>query len=125
MGYHLIDTQENLWLDRALKRLLPNPNIHVLGNTSVKRQPIISFLINTNSIDQAIDIEEKQVYIWRERVTKKDKPLHGRFVTKLLNDLFGIQVRGGCACAGPYGHILLNVDKKQSLAFRSAIQKVR
>lgn len=124
MGYHLIDTQENLWLDCAFRRLLPNPNIQVLGNTSVKRHPIISFLINSISLDQAID-EEKQAYIWRERVTKKDKPLHGRFVTKLLNDLFGIQARGGCACAGPYGHILLNVDKEQSLAFRSAIQKVK
>ncbi|KAF6144179.1 hypothetical protein GIB67_004852 [Kingdonia uniflora] len=54
---------------------------------------------------------------------KKDKPLHDQFVTKLLNDLFGIQARGGCACAGPCGHILLNADKEQSLAFRSTIQK--
>lgn len=33
---------------------------------------------------------------------------------RLLNDLFGIQARGGCACAGPYGHVLLNVDDQTS-----------
>jgi hypothetical protein len=32
----------------------------------------------------------------------------------LLNDKFGIQVRGGCSCAGTYGHILLGVDQKKS-----------
>ena len=35
-------------------------------------------------------------------------------MTKLLNDRFGIQVRGGCACAGTYGHILLNVSYEDS-----------
>ncbi|CAN1341872.1 hypothetical protein LINPERPRIM_LOCUS39309 [Linum perenne] len=42
----------------------------------------------------------------------------------LLNDLFGIQARGGCACAGPYGHQLLGMDEVASLEIRSAIQKV-
>ncbi|KAF9608388.1 hypothetical protein IFM89_009754 [Coptis chinensis] len=122
MGNHLIETREKMWTDRALQRLLPNPN--VLGNTSVKRQPIISFLIYTASLDREKESRDKSAYMWRERATMKDKPLHGRrFVTKLLNDLFGIQARGGCACAGPYGHILLNVDNEQSLAFRAAIQK--
>ncbi len=36
--------------------------------------------------------------------------IHHNLVTKLLNDRFGIQVRGGCSCAGTYGHFLLNVD---------------
>jgi selenocysteine lyase/cysteine desulfurase len=45
-------------------------------------------------------------------------------VTRLLNDLFGIQARGGCACAGPYGHALLDVDKELSLGIRSAILEV-
>jgi selenocysteine lyase/cysteine desulfurase len=36
--------------------------------------------------------------------------IHHNLVTKLLNDRFGIQVRGGCSCAGTYGHYLLNVD---------------
>ncbi|KAG9455299.1 hypothetical protein H6P81_008203 [Aristolochia fimbriata] len=120
MGYDLIDAREGPMIDNALQRLLPNPNMQVLGNTSVKRQAILSFLVHTSSPEED---GEKGVFIWRERVTRKDKPLHGRFVTKLLNDLFGIQARGGCACAGPYGHTLLGVDVQQSLAFRAAVQK--
>ena len=42
------------------------------------------------------------------------KYLHYNFVCNLLNDLFGIFTRGGCSCAGPYGHELLKVDIKQS-----------
>jgi selenocysteine lyase/cysteine desulfurase len=41
--------------------------------------------------------------------------IHHNLMTKLLNDKFGIQVRGGCSCAGTYGHFLLNVDFKLSL----------
>ncbi|CAN6463841.1 unnamed protein product [Victoria cruziana] len=128
MGYHLIDSQESFWLEHALKRLLSNPNVVVLGNAKAKRQPIISFLVRTTSPAETRDSGEKGdrkrgMFMWGERATRRDKPLHGRFVTRLLNDLFGIQARGGCACAGPYGHILLDVGKERSLAFRSAIQK--
>ncbi|KAJ6366324.1 hypothetical protein OIU77_002828 [Salix suchowensis] len=61
--------------------------------------------------------------MWRETGNSRDKPLHGPFIAALLNDLFGIQARGGCACAGPYGHSLLHVDESSTLAFRSAIEK--
>ena len=37
--------------------------------------------------------------------------LHHNYVVALLNDLFGIQARGGCSCAGPYGHRLLGIDQ--------------
>ena len=40
--------------------------------------------------------------------------IHHNLFTTLLNDHFGIQVRGGCSCAGTYGHFLLNVDFKMS-----------
>src|SRR5262249_15465344 len=40
--------------------------------------------------------------------------LHHNFVVSLLNDLFGIQSRGGCSCAGPYGHRLLGIDIERS-----------
>jgi selenocysteine lyase/cysteine desulfurase len=40
--------------------------------------------------------------------------LHYNLGVKLLNDRFGIQVRGGCSCAGTYGHYLLEVDRKVS-----------
>ncbi|KAF5199986.1 hypothetical protein FRX31_010424 [Thalictrum thalictroides] len=66
MGNHLIETQENLWIHRALKRLLPNPNIHVLGNTSVKRQPILSFFIYTTSFDQEKEGRDHSGYLERK-----------------------------------------------------------
>ncbi len=40
--------------------------------------------------------------------------LHYNLAVKLLNDRFGIQVRGGCSCAGTYGHYLLHVDPQRS-----------
>jgi hypothetical protein len=47
--------------------------------------------------------------------------LHYNFVVALLNDLFGIQARGGCSCAGPYGHRLLGIDLTTSHAFEREI----
>ena len=49
--------------------------------------------------------------------------LHFNLAVQLLNDKFGIQVRGGCSCAGTYGHILLNVEKNQSNNITSKIDK--
>lgn len=125
MGCELIESLEEAYIDTALKRLVRIPNICVLGNTRARRHPIISFLVFTNcSTDTKTEIRDGGIYMWGKGEKKKDKPLHGRFVAKLLNDLFGIQARGGCACAGPYGHYLLGVDEPLSLAFRSAILKV-
>jgi selenocysteine lyase/cysteine desulfurase len=47
--------------------------------------------------------------------------LHYNLLVRLLNDRFGVQVRGGCSCAGTYGHYLLNVDPKRS---RSITEKI-
>lgn len=131
IGYQVIEKQEEKYIEKALERLLPNQNIWILGNTSAKRQAIMSFLIYTTSYSSSAETmssgngggEVKGLYMWRETGNKREKPLHGPFVAKLLNDLFGIQARGGCACAGPYGHTLLKVDEPRSLAFRSAIQQ--
>jgi selenocysteine lyase/cysteine desulfurase len=105
INYEEIEKREQLYINKALKRLMPNPNIEILGNLSTKRQAILSFVIFST--------------------TNVTKILSGSFVATLLNDLFGIQARGGCACAGPYGHDLLNINESQSLAVRSAIQEVR
>ncbi|MCX6561814.1 MAG: aminotransferase class V-fold PLP-dependent enzyme [Candidatus Aminicenantes bacterium] len=51
-----------------------------------------------------------------------DRILHPKFVARLLNDLFGIQSRAGCSCAGPYGHLLLDINHERSLQYRQAIQ---
>jgi hypothetical protein len=53
--------------------------------------------------------------------TRGERLLHHNFVVALLNDLFGIQSRGGCSCAGPYGHTLLGIGDEQSHAFARLI----
>lgn len=54
-------------------------------------------------------------------IVHRDRILHPKFVTKLLNDLFGIQSRAGCSCAGPYGHLLLGIDTETSGRLRGLI----
>jgi hypothetical protein len=49
--------------------------------------------------------------------------LHHNFVVALLNDLFGMQARGGCSCAGPYGHRLLGIDIERSHEFEREISR--
>ncbi|KAL1564106.1 putative cysteine desulfurase [Salvia divinorum] len=107
IGYKAIEMVEKTHTEKAVQRLIPNPNIVTLGSAYVKRQAIFSFLIYTSSPNQS-----------------RGKPLNGSFVAKLLNDLFGIQARGGCACAGSYAHTLLNLEEHQSLAMRSFIKEV-
>ncbi len=48
--------------------------------------------------------------------------LHPKLVARLLNDLFGIQSRAGGSCAGPYGHLLLDINQDRSLRYREAIR---
>ncbi|CAN6344641.1 unnamed protein product [Urochloa humidicola] len=111
IGYDMMSIHERVYSEMAMKRLLNNPSVLVLGNTKVERLPIFSFLIYPPVSNSS-------------RVARhKPLPLHGRFVTRLLNDLFGIQARGGCACAGPYGHTLLNIENELSLRIRTMILK--
>ncbi|XP_062007288.1 uncharacterized protein LOC133724545 [Rosa rugosa] len=127
IGYEVIEKQEQIYVKKALQRLLPNKKIKILGNTSAKRQAILSFLIYSTTTS-ATSNASIQYNMWGETENEtvgntRDKPLNGSFVTALLNDLFGIQARGGCDCAGPYGHVLLGIDKTSSHAYRCAIQK--
>lgn len=66
---------------------------------------------------------EKRVSIISFNIRHQDRILHPKFVTKLLNDLFGIQSRAGCSCAAPYGHILLHINEEQSQKFRCVVQE--
>jgi len=54
-------------------------------------------------------------------IVHKDRVYHPKFITKLLNDLFGIQTRAGCSCAGPYGHRLLNISQEISRYYQCVI----
>ncbi|EPS62471.1 hypothetical protein M569_12319, partial [Genlisea aurea] len=107
VGYDAINRIEQSYIRRAMERLLPNGKVKILGNAVVERQAILSFLVCPTAVDS----------------TAKSKPLDGAFVAKLMNDLFGIHARGGCACAGPYGHTLLDIDERTSKTLRSIIKK--
>ncbi len=51
------------------------------------------------------------------------KNAHYDRIVKILNDRFGVQARGGCSCAGTYGHILLNIDKARSYEILNALKE--
>ncbi|GAA4747630.1 hypothetical protein GCM10023264_11730 [Sphingomonas daechungensis] len=48
--------------------------------------------------------------------------IHQQLVTRLLSDGHGVQARGGCACAGPYAHRLLDIDEEQSAGIWDAVR---
>ncbi|MDO8302832.1 MAG: aminotransferase class V-fold PLP-dependent enzyme, partial [Sedimentisphaerales bacterium] len=98
VGYEAISEREESFIHRAIAQWKLNPNIHVLGNLDAWRLSIVSFMIR-----------------------HKDGYLHHNFVVALLNDLLGVQARGGCSCAGPYGHRLLGIDSGTSQRFQCAI----
>jgi len=102
VGVEAIERRENELLDRCFSRWQSNPRIEILGNPDPDRRiSIISFNLKDH----------------------RDKYLHPKFVTSLLNDLFGIQSRAGCSCAGPYGHRLLDIDFEKSEQYRKWIGK--
>jgi selenocysteine lyase/cysteine desulfurase len=90
MGVTNILAREHEMLKIIFSQLGEIPNLKILAPDNQDRLGIISFYI--------IDI-------------------HYNLIVRLLNDKFGIQVRGGCSCAGTYGHFLLNVtyDKSHSI----------
>jgi len=102
VGIDKITQREKQLVSRALERWSSEENIEILGNLEVPRLSIVSMSIK-----------------WRGR------DLHYGFVVALLNDLFGIQARGGCSCAGPYGHSLLDIDMAYSRALEEQILKGR
>ncbi len=98
VGLTEIEQREDSFITRAIERWSGNDNIEILGNPNVARLSIASF-----------------------RLKYQQRDLHYGFVVALLNDLFGIQARGGCSCAGPYGHTLLNMDRDYSRAIEAQI----
>ncbi|MCD6115752.1 aminotransferase class V-fold PLP-dependent enzyme, partial [bacterium] len=97
-----IEKREHELLKRAFNKWNKNPNIEILGNTDPsKRISIVSFNVK----------DPWSTY------------LHPKLETVLLNDLFGIQSRAGCSCAGPYGHTLLNIDNEKSVRYREKINE--
>jgi len=100
VGVEAIRGREESFISRAIERWSANPGIGILGNPDLPRLSIVSFTIRRDG-----------------------RYLHHNYVVALLNDLFGIQARGGCSCAGPYGHRLLGIDIETSHAFEREIAR--
>jgi selenocysteine lyase/cysteine desulfurase len=100
VGIDVIRSHEEHYLRRAVESWLQEPAIEILGNLAAERLSIVSFVVRAPS----------------------GRYLHHNFVVALLNDLFGIQSRGGCSCAGPYGHRLLGIDPERSLELNREIE---
>ena len=100
VGVDEIERLEGSFIKRAIQRFDAFPNLEIVGNPSIPRLAIMAL-----------------------RFKHGVKDLHYGFVVSLLNDLFGIQVRGGCSCAGPYGHSLLKMDMPYSRAIESEIKQ--
>jgi selenocysteine lyase/cysteine desulfurase len=97
-----IEAREAELLRRAFDRWKGDDRIEILGNPDPDRRiPIVSFNIRAPS----------------------GAYLHPKFVTALLNDLFGIQSRAGCSCAGPYGHRLLGIGSDVSRQYREFVRR--
>jgi selenocysteine lyase/cysteine desulfurase len=99
IGVEVIRANEDHFLRRVVGAWSKEPAIEILGNRDAERLSIVSFVVRAPS----------------------GRYLHHNFVVALLNDLFGIQSRGGCSCAGPYGHTLLGIDLDRSHAFERQI----
>ncbi|MEP3895147.1 MAG: aminotransferase, partial [Litorimonas sp.] len=84
---------------KAMKSWGDHPNIELLGNLSCDRLPVFSFRLRDGTGGY----------------------VHQQLVTRLLSDCYGIQARGGCACAGPYVHRVLDIDEECSNTLRTAI----
>jgi selenocysteine lyase/cysteine desulfurase len=98
VGTDLIAARERQLWQHVLRRWAGSPGIEVLGSHQADRLSIVSFTIRHGR-----------------------QYLHHNFVVAVLNDLFGIQARGGCSCAGPYGHRLLAIGAARSHAIRTEI----
>jgi len=100
VGAEAIRDREEAFIERALERWSQVPGLEVLGSRECPRLSIVSFVVRHS-----------------------DRYLHHNYVVALLNDLFGIQSRGGCSCAGPYGHRLLGIDIETSHEFEREITR--
>lgn len=100
VGTEVIRERETDFIQRAMASWSKNPNLVILGNQAGWRLPIVSFVVR-----------------------HRNAFLHHNFVVSLLDDLFGIQARGGCSCAGPYGHRLLGIDLDRSKELEREIMR--
>ncbi len=83
MGVENMRSREEKLIEIVFREFPKIPGVHILADNVQKRLGAISFYVDN---------------------------IHYNLIVKLLNDRYGVQVRGGCSCAGTYGHYLLHVD---------------
>jgi selenocysteine lyase/cysteine desulfurase len=96
MGVENIMQREHELNVIIFKKLKAIPNLHLLAQKHEDRLGIFSFYIDD---------------------------IHFNLIVKILNDRYGIQTRGGCSCAGTYGHFLLHIDNKTSHEIENQIKE--
>lgn len=96
MGVRHILEREKQLMKPLWDKMRSIPGLHILADQHADRLPVISFNIDG---------------------------LHYNLGVRLLNDRFGIQSRGGCSCAGTYGHYLLEISQEKSTAIISELEK--
>jgi selenocysteine lyase/cysteine desulfurase len=96
MGVKNITAREKELVAIALKELSKTPGVHILDGHITERLGIVSFYI---------------------------EGIHHNLVVRLLNDRYGFQVRGGCSCAGTYGHYLYHIDPETSKMITNQIDQ--
>ena len=101
LGQQWLDARHAALRARALKAWADNDRIQILGKTHAEALPIFSFRVRDG----------------------QGGLVHHQFFTKLLSDMTGVQARGGCACAGPYGHRLLGLGRADSDATIAALER--
>ncbi|MDR1114148.1 MAG: aminotransferase class V-fold PLP-dependent enzyme [Candidatus Margulisbacteria bacterium] len=87
-------------------------------------KPLFNYLRGEPNIILYGDQElEKRVPIFSFNIKHGDGTLHPNFVARVLSDLFGIQTRPGCSCAGEYGHYLLQISEKSSRVMQEFVRR--
>ena len=100
VGWDAVTAREHAHLDAVLSAWEEEPGVAILGPADPDRRiGLVSFQLRLGGGD----------------------PLHPKLAARLLNDLFGIQARAGCSCAGPYGHHILGLSPEETEAHRAAV----
>jgi selenocysteine lyase/cysteine desulfurase len=98
VGVERIHAVEQHYLQRAIREWRKVPEIRILGDLNAPRIGVLSLILDNGA-------------------------LHHNLAVRLLNDLYGIQTRGGCMCAGTYGHDLLGIDQSTSKQIRDRLDE--
>jgi selenocysteine lyase/cysteine desulfurase len=143
---NLVLEREQEHARQLIGELRAEPGVEVLGDPDAPRLGIVSFVVHVPATPRTLAYaslvdehrgltarefaggltsdETARLAVVREAIDRQEtKCLHHNFVVALLNDLFGIQARGGNACAAPYAHRLLRVSERDEDLIDAAVQR--